>query len=200
MMDFMNILVILGHPNPCSFNHAIAKTAVDTLKEMGHNVVFHDLYAEKFNPVLEQTEMQNLTDPVARRHCEELANAEGLLIIHPIWWGMPPAIINGWVDRVFRAGIAYRFQQVASGEGVPVGLLKAKAAVIFNTSNTKHEAEELRCKDVIGNLWKVCILDTCGIKNVYRQLFGPIITSAEQQRELWLKEVMVKIKTQFAAK
>jgi NAD(P)H dehydrogenase (quinone) len=193
----MNALIILGHPNPCSFNHAIAKTAVDTLKTLGHNVVFHDLYAEKFNPTLEQTELQTLTDPTVRRHCEELANADGIVIVHPIWWGMPPSILNGWVDRVFRAGVAYRFQEVAGGEGVPVGLLKAKTAVIFNTSNTKHEAEELRCKDAMGNLWKVCILDTCGIKNVHRELFGPMITSTQQQRELWLQEAAVAIKNHF---
>jgi NAD(P)H dehydrogenase (quinone) len=93
MMNFMNIHVILSHPNPSSYNHAIAKTAMDTLKEIGHNVVFHDHYAEKFNPVLGQTEMQTtLTDPVVRRHCEELSNANGLLIIHPKNFSLVPIV------------------------------------------------------------------------------------------------------------
>ncbi len=193
----MNILVLLGHPNPSSFNHAVAKTTTETLKMMGHTVVFHDLYAEKFNPILEQTEMQTLSDPQVRLHCEDLANADGLVIIHPIWWGMPPAIINGWVDRVFRLGIAYHFKEVAPGVGVPVGLLKARKAVVFNTSNTPQDVESLRCKDAMGNLWKVCVLDTCGVTEVERRLYSPMISSTQQQREGWLKEAAETIKKQF---
>lgn len=194
----MDILVVLGHPNRSSFNHAIAEAVVNTLKQMGHTVIFHDLYAEKFNPVLEQSELATLSDATIRKHCEDLANADGIVIIHPIWWGMPPAIVNGWVDRVFRTGLAYRFQEVSGGEGVPVGLLKARAAMVFNTSNTKHEAEELRCKDAMGNLWKVCILDTCGIKNVGRHLYGPMNISTQQQRENWLKEASQAVKAKFS--
>ncbi len=195
----MNVLVILGHPNPCSYNHAIAKTVVDTLQQLEHTVIFHDLYAEKFNPILEQTEMQTLTDPQVRRYTEDLANADGIVIVHPVWWGMPPAVVTGWVDRVFRLGVAYRFQEIKPGVGVPVGLLKAKKAVVFNTSNTPQEAEELRCREAIGGLWKVCILDTCGVATVERRLFSPMIMSNQQQREIWLKEVAVTVKAQFGS-
>lgn len=198
MLIFMNIIVILGHPNPCSFNHAIAKTAVDTLTEMGHSVIFHDLYAEKFDPTLPLSELQTLTDPQIRLHTEELANADGIVIIHPIWWGMPPAVIAGWVDRVFRVGVSYRFQEVAPGVGVPVGLLKAKKAVVFNTSNTPQDQEEMRCKDAMGNLWKLCMLDTVGIKETERKLFSPMMVSTQQQREGWLKEAAEIVKKQFS--
>lgn len=195
----MNILIILGNPNPSSFSHAIAKTAKDTLTAMGHTVFFHDLYQEKFDPTLPLSEMQTLTDPIIRLHTEELSNADGLVIIHPIWWGMPPAIVCGWVDRVFRAGVAYRFQEVAPGVGVPVGLLKAQKAVVFNTSNTPQDQEEMRCKDAMGNLWKVCILDTVGVKTVERKLFSPMMTSTRPQREGWLKEAADIVKKVFAA-
>jgi putative NADPH-quinone reductase len=195
----MNILVILGNPNPRSFNHALAKTVKDTLTGQGHTVIFHDLYAEKFDPTLPLAEMQTLNDPTIRRYTEELANADALVIIHPIWWGMPPAVINGWVDRVFRVGVAYRFQEVAPGVGVPVGLLKAKKAVVFNTSNTPHDAESLRCKDAMGNLWQVCVLDTCGVKEVERRLFGPMNASTPAQREGWIKEGAELVKKEFAA-
>ncbi len=198
MLIFMNVLVILGHPNPCSFNHALAHTTVTALQQLGHTVMFHDLYGEGFDPTLELSEMQALTDPNVRRHTEDLANADGVVIIHPIWWGQPPAILKGWIDRVFRVGVAYRFQQMANGEGVPVGLLKAQKAVIFNTSNTKQEAEELRCKDAMGNLWKVCILDLCGVKNTERRLFSPMMISTSEQRQAWLKEAEEIIRKQFA--
>ncbi len=195
----MNVLVVLAHPNPCSFNHAIAFTTVEALKGLGHTVKFHDLYAEKFNPVLEQTETATLTDAAVRRHTEDLAAAEGLVIVHPIWWGMPPAVLVGWVDRVFRMGVAYRFQEVAPGVGIPVGLLKADRAIVFNTSNTPLEAEALRCRDAMGGLWQHCILDTCGVKNYQRRLFTPMNTASQGQREEWLKEAADMIHKQFSS-
>jgi putative NADPH-quinone reductase len=195
---FMNILLVLAHPNPCSLNHAIAKAVAEALKSQGNTVVQHDLYAEKFNPILEQTEMTTLTDPQVRRYTEDLANADGIILIHPIWWGMPPAILTGWVDRVFRVGVAYRFQEVSPGVGVPVGLLKAQKAVVFNTSNTPQDAEVLRCKDAMGGLWKNCILETCGIKNYERRLFSPVISSTQQQREGWISEAAELAKKQFS--
>jgi len=70
-----------------------------------------------------------------KRHCEEFGQADGIIIIHPNWWGQPPAILKGWIDRVIRTGIAYEFKEGDSGEGIPKGLLKAGAAMIFNTSN-----------------------------------------------------------------
>ena len=161
-MVFMNVLVVLGHPNRFSFNHALARAAVEMLEQMGHTPVMHDLYAEGFNPILEQAEMGAITDSNLQRHCEDLANADGLVVVHPNWWGQPPAIVKGWVDRVFRQGLAYRYKQT----GEPEGLLKAKKAVVFNTSNTSAEIEALRCKDSIAGLWKVCIFDTCGVGNV----------------------------------
>ena len=193
-MFFMNVLVVLGHPNKFSFNHALAKAAVEMLEQMGHTPVMHDLYAEGFNPILEQAELGAITDPNLRRHCEDLANADGLVIVHPNWWGQPPAIVKGWVDRVFRQGLAYRYKPT----GEPEGLLKAKKAVVFNTSNTPIELEALRCKDSIAGLWKVCIFDTCGVGNVERKLFTPMITSTQEQRESWLKEAQEIIKKQFS--
>ena len=50
-------------------------------------------------------------------HCEELARADGIIIVHPNWWGAPPAVLKGWVDRVFRPEVAYRFLEGDTGEG-----------------------------------------------------------------------------------
>jgi len=75
-------------------------------------------------------------DDVIQNHCREIATAEGIIIIHPNWWGMPPAILKGWVDRVMRPGVAYEFLEGDSGERVPRGLMQARRAVVFNTSNT----------------------------------------------------------------
>lgn len=131
----MIISLILAHPEPSSFNHAIAQSALHTLQNNGHQAFFHDLYQEKFDPILPVVEIPKegiLTDEVAR-YCEELSQSDGLIIVHPNWWGQPPAILKGWIDRVIRPGIAYEFEEGDSGEGIPIGLLKARAALVFNT-------------------------------------------------------------------
>jgi putative NADPH-quinone reductase len=187
----MNISIILAHPNPGSFNHAIADTAVDALRRSGHEVMLHDLCQEQFPPLLSTAELQKDAefDPIIARHCEEIASADGIIVVHPNWWGMPPAILKGWIDRVLRPEVAYRFLEGDQGEGVPVGLLKAKAAIIFNTANTPDERERKMFGDPLETLWKKCIFDLCGVKNVQRRTFSVVVTSTRQQRTEWLAEV-----------
>lgn len=187
----MQITVIIAHPDRHSFNHAIAQTAVDQLTRNGHDVVFHDLYAEKFDPILladEISEEANLSQAI-KLHCKEISQAQGIIIIHPNWWGQPPAILKGWVDRVLRPGVAYRFAEDDQGEGVPVGLLRANTAIVLNTSNTQSERELQVFGDPLENLWKNCIFDLCGVKTLYRETFSVVITSTLEQRQEWLQKV-----------
>ena len=130
----MNVSLILAHPNQGSFNHAIAIAAINALDGNGHSVRFHDLYRERFDPVLPYGEIPKGADIDSNlmKHCGEIVSADGIIIVHPNWWGMPPAILKGWVDRVIRPGVAYEFLEGDSGEGVPRGLLKARKALVFN--------------------------------------------------------------------
>ncbi len=187
----MKILVILGHPKKGSFNHAIAETAVQTLKCCGHEVIFHDLYEERFDPVAtyEEIPKEACLNPVMDKHCEEVAVADGIIIVHPNWWGQPPAILKGWVDRVIRPGVAYEFKEGDSGEGIPIGLLKAKVALVFNTSNTPDEREHDIFGDLLETIWKNCIFKLCGIERFYRKMFGVVVTSTAEERKQWLEEV-----------
>jgi NAD(P)H dehydrogenase (quinone) len=111
------------------------------------------------------------------------------VIVHPNWWGQPPAILKGWVDRVMRPGVGYRFLDGDGGEGVPVGLLKARAAIVFNTSNTAVEREQAVFGDPLELIWKNCIFGLCGVKDVHRETFGVVVTSTESQRRHWLARV-----------
>jgi putative NADPH-quinone reductase len=187
----MEISVILAHPERHSFNHAIAHAACRTLKRGGHTVRFHDLYEEGFDPMLPSAELDAKTQPPSdlALYCDELQRSEGLVIIHPNWWGQPPAAMKGWIDRAFRPGVAYTFEEGDGGEGVPVGLLRAQAVVIFNTSNTPPERELEVFGDPLDNLWKKCIFDFCGVKNVVRETFSVVITSTPEQRAAWLRRV-----------
>jgi putative NADPH-quinone reductase len=186
----MNVLLILGHPGPASFNHAIAHRVAQALRMDGQAVVFHDLCAEGFDAALPGPEIPE-SGPVPRlvqQHCDELKAAEGIVIVHPNWWGQPPAVLKGWIDRVFRPGVAYRFQEGDNGEGVPVGLLKARAALILNTANTPEARERSVFGDPLELIWKRCIFDLCGVARVYRRTFSVVVTSTAEQRAQWLEE------------
>jgi putative NADPH-quinone reductase len=97
--------------------------------------------------------------------------------------------MKGWIDRVFKPGVAYEFQEGDGGEGIPNGLLKASVAIVFNTSNTPEEREMNVFGDPLETLWKNCIFGLCGVKNFHRRMFGVIVTSTRKQRTTWLKEV-----------
>jgi putative NADPH-quinone reductase len=191
----MKILLILGHPNKGSFNHAIAAACQARLTKNGHEVIFHDLYAEKFDPVIPAGEItkSRQIDPLIQQHCDELTECGGIVVVHPNWWGMPPAIVKGWIDRVIRAGVAYRFQEGDSGEGVPVGLLKAKAAVVFNTSDTGAEREDTVFGDPLETIWRNCIFDFCGVRQFERKIFRIVVTSSPEQRRQWLDEAAATV-------
>ncbi len=197
----MKMLVILGHPNPNSLNHAIAAEVCDCLRENGHRVVFHDLCAEAFDPVLPRHEIPesiSVADAI-KHHCEALQSADGIVIVHPNWWGQPPAILKGWVDRVFRAGVAYRFEEGDNGEGIPIGLLNAKAAIVLNTSNTPDAREKSAFGDPLEALWKRCIFDLCGVKTFCRRTFNVVVTSTLEQRRRWIEEARSLVVKVFPA-
>jgi len=196
----MRISLILGHPNPGSFNHAIAAAAREQLLDGGHQVDFHDLYAEGFNPCLTPPELVpgSPIPELLSGYCAEAARADGLIVVHPNWWGQPPAMLKGWVDRVLRAGVAYKFGVNDKGEGVPIGLLRAKAALVFNTANTPVEREQAIFGDPLEGLWKRCIFDFCGVKVVDRRVFSVVVTSTPGERERWLAEVRSMVAVRFS--
>jgi putative NADPH-quinone reductase len=195
----MNILIILGHPDNTSFNHAIADTCRNRLVENGHSVLFHDLYREGFNPITDVNEIpkQRKIDNLIKTHCDNLKDSDGIVIIHPNWWGQPPAILKGWIDRVFRPGVAYEFEEGDSGEGLPIGLLKAKIGLVFNTSNTNEERENNIFKDPLETIWKNCIFSFCGVKQFDRRMFRIVVTSDLNQRQIWLNEAKTMIDKYF---
>jgi putative NADPH-quinone reductase len=150
----MNALLVVAHPDRNSFSHAMAAVAGDALVEMGCALSFHDLYTEGFNPVQPVIEAENTAseDGLVEIHCAALKSADLILVFHPNWWSQPPAILKGWIDRVFRLNTAYAYPQSAGFDAVPVGLLRARAALVFNTSNTPAARE----REVFAIHWKCC--------------------------------------------
>lgn len=195
----MDILVVLAHPDPESLNAAIAAAAAEAMAGLGHRVTLRDLYRDGFDPLLPAPEIPegaDLPGEVAAC-CAELAAAEGLVLVHPNWWGMPPAVMTGYIDRVFRPGVAYRFLEGDGGEGVPAGLLKARAAVVFNTANTPEERERRAFGDPLERIWRDCVLGLCGVAEFHRRTFGVVCTSTPEERRAWLEQARALVTRVF---
>jgi NAD(P)H dehydrogenase (quinone) len=183
-------LAIVANPSTESFSHAMAKAATEILRAREYELEYHDLYLERFNPVeLAGEGRQESTDELLETHCRHLANADLILIFHPNWWGQPPAIMKGWIDRVCRLGVAYAYPPGVGAQGGPVGLLRAKSALVFNTSNTPWDRELAVFGNPLERLWKDCVFGLCAAVSFERRVFGPMATSTPPQRDAWLAEV-----------
>jgi len=186
----MNLLLLLAHPNPSSFNHALAHTIGDVARREGCEVALRDLYEEGFDPVMPASELAKdvALPPDIERHCREVETADRIAVVHPNWWSAPPAILRGWCDRCLRAGRAYNFLPDGQGGVKPVGLLKAGAALVVNTANTPQEIEERVFGDPLHTHWLKVVFGLCGISTILRRNFAPVITSTPEQRAKWLQE------------
>lgn len=195
----MRVLIVLGHPNPESFNHAIAQRAQAALRASGHEVLLRDLYAENFDPVMPRSELARDAKlaPEIEACCQEVEEVDGIIIVHPNWWSAPPAIVRGWVDRALRAGRAYNFVPDGKGGAKPVGLLPARAAMVFNTANTPQDLEVSLYGDPLESLWGKVVFGLCGVPMVHRQNFSPVIVSTLEQRQQWLSEVGAAVTQHF---
>lgn len=195
----MNISIILGHPTPGSFNHAICDTAAAVLATNGHAVHLHDLYREGFDPVMPTAEIAKdaVLPAWLERHCQEIGGADGIVIVHPNWWSAPPAILRGWVDRVLRPGRAYNFVPDGQGGAAPVGLLRASVGLVFTTANTPHDKEVQLFGDPLQTHWLTVVFGLCGVTRTERWDFSPMIVSTPVQRQQWLREVEAAVAQYF---
>jgi len=195
----MKVSLILGHPAPGSFNHAICATAVAALEAAGHECRFHDLYAERFDPVMPADELPRdaLLPPEIERHCQEIGEADGIIIVHPNYWSAPPAILRGWVDRVLRAGRAYNFVPDGKGGAKSVGMLKAAVGLVFTTANTPHDREVELFGDPLHTHWLKVVFGLCGVARAEKWDFSPIIISTADERRAWLREVELAVARYF---
>ena len=186
----MNASVILAHPYCGSFNHALFCEITDVLEKNSVNVFAHDLYADNFNPLVTVEELGKIKtrDSLVLRYSGEMMESDLLIFIHPNWWGQPPAILTGYIDRVIRPPYAYDFSSGDSGGGLPLGKLKGKYGLVFNTSNTAAARENLYFGDPLEKIWGRCIFGFCGIEKYERKIFRIISDSSLEEREKWLAE------------
>lgn len=129
----MNVLIIHAHPNPNSFNAALRDVAVRTLSRSGHSILLSDLYTMRFNPVLSARELQGDLSEI-QPEIDKVRRADLLLFQFPDWWYGMPAIMKGWIDRVFAFGFAYDDEHSFEN-----GLLRGKKAMLSLTVGARED-------------------------------------------------------------
>jgi len=127
-------LVVIGHPRKDSFNHSLAEAYCERVRSRGQAVVVRDLYSAGFDPLLKSDEHPEITGSAGcadvALEVAAMARAAAVVIIYPIWYGMPPAVIVGYVDRVLGAGLAISAFHRGRRENVMAG----KGLVLMTTS------------------------------------------------------------------
>lgn len=184
----MKVLVVYAHPYSKSFNHAVLESFTQGLQSKGHAVEILDLYARGFNPMLTAGDLASLqggkVSADIKAEQEKVSGAEGLAFIFPLWWSSMPAILKGWIDRVFSQGFAYTFGQ----EG-PLGLLKHRKVLLITTCGADQaHMEQSGIQKAIQMTTDVGIFAFTGIPEIQHEFFYNVVQTDQSTREQFLKK------------
>lgn len=199
----MNILLVFAHPEPQSFNGAMLRTAIATLEAAGHSVQVSDLYAQAFEPVSGRPNFTTVYDaayfkqqkeevyasahqgfaPDVATELRKLAWCDIMIWQFPLWWFSVPAVLKGWVDRVFAMGQAY-----GAGRFYDTGVFRGKRALLSLTTGSGSPAEAYQPGGLQGDLLGILrpihrgMLQFTGFTVLAPQVvYGPARQSAEER-------------------
>ena len=181
------ILVILGHPKNASFCGAIASCYMEGAKETGHEVRLISVGDLSFDPLLRtgNASSQELEPDLVAAQAA-ITWAQHIVFVYPIWWGSMPALLKGFIDRVFLPGFAFKYR-----ESSPFWdrLLSGRSAHLLVTMDAPPWFFRWVYRMPGHNQMKRAILGFCGIRPVSITSFGPIKGSTQQKREKWLSQI-----------
>lgn len=186
----MKHLIIYAHPSTGSLNAQLKDTLKAHLEQHRHEVIIRDLYAINFNPVLTLADIESQRQGlVAEDIAEEqqfVSWADRITFIHPIWWTGLPAIVKGYIDRVFSYGFAYRYDK-----GVQKGLLKGKEAVIINThGKSKAQYEAMGMDKALSLTSDTGIYTYCGFTLKQHFFFDQADHTDADQAARWKRQIL----------
>ncbi len=186
----MDYMIIYAHPNPKSFNLAIRRQLEEKLREKERTYIIRDLYLLHFNPVLSNQDFlsfsQGKVPEDIRKEQEYVSKADTLIFIYPIWWFGMPAILKGYIDRVFSRGFAYSISE----NGAVKGELSGKKAIIFNTTGgAREQYERLGYKEALRRTVESGVLQLCGLEIVCHEYFYAVSTVSDQERRKMLEYI-----------
>ena len=181
------IAVINGHPNKDSFNFGVAEAYKNGALEAGAEVKEIIIAELNFNPNLQFGYQKRMDlEPDLLNAWEIIQWADHLVWVHPVWCGGLPALMKGFIDRLFLPGLAYKYRENSLWWDK---LLKGKTGHIITTLDQPGWYYRLMYGRPSVNQLKISTLEFCGIKPVKVTYLGIIRTSNEEQRKTWLKKV-----------
>lgn len=159
----MQVLIIFAHPSKKSFNYQILLKVKEFLENKSINFRIRDLYEEKFDPVL----FFDKHDEKVREEQKYIKDSDLLIFIYPTWWGSMPAILKGYIDKVFSYGFAYGIDE----DGQTLPLLKGKKCIVISTFGGKEEVyKQNSLESAIKKINQHVIFEFCGFE-VLEQFF-----------------------------
>jgi putative NADPH-quinone reductase len=189
--EFMEALIIYAHPWPGSYNHAILDAVKSGLHRANISCTVIDLNEERFDPVLAVSELAEyvdgvVKDPVLREYQRKIAAASLLFFIFPIWWGTIPAILKGFMDRVFTKDWAFTIR--------PSGALKGKmhfirSATVISTMNAPGFFYKFFMGNSLRHVFIKGFLNTCGIRKVKWFNLTRVVYVPAEKRKRWLAQI-----------
>jgi NAD(P)H dehydrogenase (quinone) len=162
----VNILVVFCHPRRNSFTGAIADAFINGARSAGHEVELADLYGEDFDPRLEPPDEPDWNE-TAKRYSKEVRDEmrrmdrnEAVVMVFPVWWWSMPAMLKGWIDRVWNLGWAYGPKKLAQDDGLVIGVAAASKELF----DRRHYTAAFEAQIAEG------ILNYCGIERARSEI------------------------------
>lgn len=188
ILDPMKASLILCHPFERSLCHALAAAIADGMRSTAPapgSLTTHDLYAEAPDPLLTGAEIARrfTLDEQIQRYSEEVVASDLLLVVHPDWWSAAPALLKGWLERVFRPGIAYDWQGEEFEEKHHVPLLSGRSLAVFVTTDRPAD----RIPAAIEGFW-TDVAGYSGMELARYSAYPDVRNSGHRQRRAWLAE------------
>ncbi|QEN08826.1 flavodoxin family protein [Oceanispirochaeta crateris] len=156
----MSVCIVLAHGDSSSLSSQVFLELNAVLESKGVEVLKQNLYKDEFDPVLPLDELKRRMslDPLVSRYSIELGLSDRVIIIHPDWWSGPPAILKGWVDRLFRPGTAYdEVRDFPGDEAEFIPLLSGKRVDVVVLSHRDVSSESLQ------KFWQDDVFGWCGV-------------------------------------
>ena len=179
------ILLVWAHPDLDSLTASVVSALGKKLKETGLEVRIVDLYrfqnGTHFPGVLDETELRRKTslDPAVQTQMRLVEEASGYAVVHPDWWGGPPAVLKGWIDRVFRPGTGY---EVPEGFGFRSagGLLTGRRAAVLICGDAAAPGP-------LKEFWIDRVWGFCGVDGKLSYISG-VRDANRLEREIFIRE------------
>ncbi|MGW2020085.1 NAD(P)H oxidoreductase [Streptomyces sp. NPDC001927] len=173
-------LLVHAHPRPDSLTAQFAALVHDRLTGAGSTVDVLDLYAEEFDPVLRPADEPDWEDrektytPEVHAHMDRILAADDLVVVFPVWWMAPPAVLKGWIDRVWNYGFAY-------GRSKP-RLAEKRMVWLALMGNPREEIEKLGLDTVLDTQLRVGVSEYCGIRDTsVRIVYGTELSGVPKE-------------------